>query len=413
MPAQDVQVMDAEPLKLGASANVRGKDYEVVAPLGQGSFGIVWAAKPKGEKQDAAEVALKEIFCKSQDELDRVVNEGYLLGVLSRLRGIGVKPSSINRMPTLVALQVDRLGFERWRVLIAMSKLPGEPLESYLERRTLPGTNSSTAEHCNFAEACSCAGELLVQLAPALYDVSACVYHRDVTPRNILVDELPGGGGRLIFSLVDFGLAVDAAMWRSDRSGGDLGGDGRYWPTSSWFAFGYGVQELEKHPTLRQEYRTCLDNHALGLSALRCLMELMPWPEAAEESPQSHEDEAAGLAAAMPKLNSLRSAWTQYWADARRFWQPVYDFFRVGGDFDALRASYVRKEVHAIISADLRAVRHALAEAREACSKAPLESGLARMPALFDALLLMVSPGLEHKGYKETQLDAEAKLDKY
>jgi len=90
-------------------------------------------------------------------------------------------------------------------------------------------------------------------------------------------------------------------------------------------------------------------------------------------------------------------AWQRYWSDARRFWQPVYDAFSEGGDFETLKAAYARAGVHRVISADLCALRAALCQARAACESAPPSSGLVGMPAFFDALLLMVRPGREQQ----------------
>jgi len=275
-------------------------------------------------------------------------------------------------------------------VRLVMSQVPGGALEQFLEaRRHAEKTRSVQTikeRRHQFAEACRYAGELLVQLAPTMEAFSNRVYHRDVTPRNILIEERNGACPN--FSLVDFGLAVNAAKWRSQEEGsGDLGGDGRYWPASAWFVFGFGTHALQRHPAMFHEYRTCLDVHSLGLTALRTLVEMLPHLESAADT--------AEIDVALPKLRALRAAWGRYWSDARRFWQPVYDAFRGSGDFEALRAAYVNAGVHRIICADLSAVRAALEDARHACRSMAPETGLAGMPALFDALLLMLQAARE------------------
>jgi len=175
-------------------------------------------------------------------------------------------------------------------------------------------------------------------------------------------------------------LAVDANKWRAGEPGaGDLGGDGRYWPASAWFVFCYGTRALEREALLCTEYRTNLDAHSLGLTALRVLVELLP----AEGGPSV-------VARAMLRL---RAAWQQYWRDAQQFWQPIFDAFRGAGDFNTVRASFIRARVHETVMDDLCALRSALCEVQQACSGLPLESGLAGMPALCEALLLMVQGG--------------------
>lgn len=382
---------------------IGGRLFRIGRPLGEGSFGAVWAA----EADDGSQAAVKEILCRSELELERAATEGQLLRLLDST-GMGIcspggEHTALNCFPSLVSSEATETGPRTWRVRLAMSRVPGAPLEQFLA--SAPQAWAGRDPRCQLAEACRYAGELLVQLAPALEHISSKVYHRDVSPRNILIKELARPGlhpqSQPSFGLVDFGLAVDGGQWRSDESSSDLGGDGRYWPASAWFVFGHGTRELSKHPDLRHEYRTCLDVHALGITALRCLMELTPGlPDMVLGAPPSTARARwdAGLGVAMPKLQVLWVAWQRYWSDARRFWQPVYDAFNEGGDFETLKAAYARAGVHRVISADLCALRAALCQARAACESAPPSSGLAGMPAFFDALLLMVRPGREQQG---------------
>jgi len=385
---------------------IGGRLFRIGGPLGEGSFGAVWAA----EADDGSQAAVKEIVCKSDLELERAATEGQLLRFLdSSAMGAcspGVRHTALSCLPSLVSSEAIETGTRTWRVRLAMSRVPGAPLEQFLA--AAPRTWAGREPRCQLAEACRYAGELLVQLAPALEHISSKVYHRDVSPRNILIKELtrPGPRGpqsQPSFGLVDFGLAVDGGRWRSDESSSDLAGDGRYWPASAWFVFGHGTRELSKHPDLRHEYRTCLDVHALGITALRCLMELTPGlPDMVLGASSAGWD--AGLGVAMPKLQVLWVAWQRYWSDARSFWQPVYDAFNQGGDFETLKAAYARAGVHQVISADLCALRAALFQARAACESAPPSSGLAGMPAFFDALLLMVRPGREQQAVNREEV---------
>jgi len=373
--------------------SIEGRRFCIKAQLGEGSFGAVWAA----ESDEGDEVAIKEVVGRSEPELQRASAEVKLLRLLGNSckmsRGAG-EHASVIHVPTLVASEVETAGHNPWRLRFAMTRIRGSPLEEFLETRRRLLADCET--RYQLAEACHFAGELLVQLAPTLERISSWVYHRDVSPRNILIDIDAGNNSlghrqpKLHFGLVDFGLAVDGIQWRSDESSNDLAGDGRYWAASAWFVFGHGTQELPRHPKLRHEYRTCLDVHALGISALRCFMELTPG--LTEHGCASQPETKDG---AMPKLRMLRSAWQRYWSDARRFWQPVYNAFKGGCDFEALKAAYARAGVHRVISTDLMAVRAALSEARTACEQAPRDAGFASLPAFFDALLLMVLPGRE------------------
>merc|ERR1712190_231492 len=94
-------------------------------------------------------------------------------------------------------------------------------------------------------------------------------------------------------------------------------------------------------------------------------------------------------------MQRLRAAWRQYWHDAQHLWQPIFDAFRGSGDFDVLRARFTRAKVHCVVSDDLCALREALREVQHACSGLPMETGLAGMPALCEALLLMVQAGCD------------------
>eukprot|EP00441_Pelagodinium_beii_P024386 CAMPEP_0197657636 /NCGR_PEP_ID=MMETSP1338-20131121/44749_1 /TAXON_ID=43686 ORGANISM="Pelagodinium beii, Strain RCC1491" /NCGR_SAMPLE_ID=MMETSP1338 /ASSEMBLY_ACC=CAM_ASM_000754 /LENGTH=487 /DNA_ID=CAMNT_0043234051 /DNA_START=52 /DNA_END=1515 /DNA_ORIENTATION=+ len=365
------------PTKLapGLLVKVNELSLEINELLGKGSFGTVWLATP-APISSMPRIALKELVCTTQDEVERAILEGHYLRKMSA----DTSKAAAGRVPELWAIEVERNEAEQsWLVRTAMTRLPGQALERKLTDTCPP--EGQDIRRC-FAEACCYAGQLLAQLAPALEAISECVYHRDVTTRNILVAE---EGLSLTFGLVDFGLAVDAAQWRSGAYTSDLGGDGRYWPVSAWFAFEHGAKALDRHPALQQEYRTCIDVYGLGMSALRCLLELLPaLPEDLQlEAMPSH---------ALKKLKALQDIWAEHWADMRRFWQPVYEIFLAGGCFDLLREEYREVGVHQKVSENLAVLRVAVREARQACQNAAPESGLAGMPALFDALLLMIQP---------------------
>ncbi|CAE8631691.1 unnamed protein product, partial [Polarella glacialis] len=287
------------PLKEGVAVQIDGKRFEISSPLGTGSYGIVWSAREEREGSGGGEtacgVAVKEILCQSQAELTNALFEGDLLFRLSAggssasssapfspnggARGPGPAGSSAfsprtpgtrtslcqvdaclsARIPSLVAQEAESLGPQKWRMRLAMSRIPGEPLVLLLHRQwhraasledTVPRGTAAEALRL-LAEPCRVASELLAQLGPALNELNLFAYHRDINPRNILVDGLSGQGlrGPISFGLVDFGMAVDARQWRGSGAVEDgawrhleVGGDCRYWPLSSWIMFLRGPQ---------------------------------------------------------------------------------------------------------------------------------------------------------------------------
>jgi len=230
----------------------------------------------------------------------------------------------------------------------------------------------------NLVLAARCVKDMITQLSPALEHLSTKAYHRDITPRNVLVEVR---SGRHEFGLVDFGLAVDSSKWREEMLTHDIGGDGHYWPTSSWFVLAHGAHHLESFPALQFEYETCLDLHALGISALRALMELWDSKQLAAQG-----DEVAWNQVA--KMLRLRLAWTRYWDDVARFWQPIFDSFACGGAdaLERLKTQYGYAGVHRVISADLCVVRAALLGVRDAAIIPDLR-------LVCEALLVMIRPG--------------------
>jgi len=382
LPAQQPQPaqLPQQPLGPGVVVPLAGRRFVITQPLGKGSFGVVWEARD----ERGSTVALKEIRCKSESDVARVKTEGRVLDVVRR--EVAAAGLAADLVPALVAMEVQRTEQKRWRVQLAMSLVPGAALETHLEaRRQEIKVQTDREPQEQFAEACLCAGQLLLQLAPVLDAFSTSVYHRDITPRNIQINHQDRAGGPS-FGLVDFGLAVDAVRWRAGEAGaGDLGGDGRYWPASSWYVFCFGTRALERDEWLRAEYRTSLDAHSLGLTALRCLVELLP--------------PCQGNSGVDRALQRLRAAWQQYWSDARRLWQPIFDAFRGSGNFDELRTQFTKAKAHLIVTEDLCALRQALRDLKRACGGLPVESGLAGMPALCEALLLMVQAGCADDAY--------------
>jgi len=361
---------------------VSGCPFVVTKSLGNGSFGTVWGARDI----NGGAVAVKEISCSSEEELRRVAAEAHLLRV-AREKVLATGGAEVaDRLPVLVASCTEVVAPQRWRVRIVMSEVHGRPVEEILawHQRSERLKSTITLQECcgRFDDACRFAVLLVTQLAPLLEAFSPKVCHRDVTPRNIQVAGIEAG--RPQFGLVDFGLAVDAEMWRKQDSS-ELGGDGRYWPPSAWFVFAHGMSKLKQHSSMEREFRRCLDAHSLGLTALRCLVEMLPNLDAVADAPK-----AGNLHDALRGLRDVERAWSRYWADARAAWQPIFEAFQGKGEFEALSADYARAGVHRIIGEDLRALRRSLLCSREACVGLSRETGLADMAALFDAILCLL-----------------------
>merc|ERR1719512_408075 len=88
------------------------------------------------------------------------------------------------------------------------------------------------------------------------------------------------------------------------------------------------------------------------------------------------------------KMMRLRLAWTRYWDNVARFWQPIFDSFAGGGAeaLEQLKTQYGLAGVHRVISADLCVQRAALMGVRDAAVIPDLR-------LICEALLVMIRPG--------------------
>lgn len=403
-----------------------------------GSYGVVWAAEAEG----CPKLAIKEIICSSHADLLNALFEGHLLRMFRVQSGLtlagprdggtgcsygsgeddeadntatptGALPGLI---PSLVASETVHLGPERWRVRLAMTRISGEPLDAFLERRLqqweLSKMEVSPSVLCEqFVEACQYSHELLSQLAPAFRFFCVMAYHRDVNTHNILIKHGETNGPR--FGLVDFGLAVDAQCWQREKGTSwtmsrpsrigqdgactwhhlDVGGDCRYWPTSAWVQFLWGWKELEARPALCFEYQALLDSHALGMTALQLVAEMLP-PVHPEPLHRHEKPLARGSAShVVTCIATLRRAWDAYWSVVSPLHDALMDTFHYGGDWDELKIACMEQNVHTTMMDHLRELRSSVQNAKEACMLAPPEMGIGGAQALFTTLLLLISLG--------------------
>mmetsp|Transcript_69625 Transcript_69625/g.123242 ORF Transcript_69625/g.123242 Transcript_69625/m.123242 type:complete len:1255 (-) Transcript_69625:124-3888(-) len=375
-------------LKEGVIVKIENMRFQISGALGTGSYGVVWSARQlenttEGDEGGRADVAIKEIHCRSEAELSNALFEGGLLlqlagGWSSNGNPSSPSPSSVAsaslslRIPSMVAQEADCVAAKEWRVRLAMSRIAGEPLVLLLQHRHLvlksQEPENSAAELLRLLqEPCRIASELLVQLGPALNDLSKIAYHRDVNPRNILVDGASRGSkGPTSFGLVDFGMAVDAHRWHgtAQEEGTwrylEVGGDCRYWPLSSWVMFMRGPQELAPGSALRTEYLTALDRHALGITALQVFMELVPpVPPTASGSIE--------ICRVLGAVQCIQDAWKHYWEDVSYFWHGLIECFQTNGDWTSLKTRCIEKGLDTTIAGRIVDMKLALSEAGSAC----------------------------------------------
>eukprot|EP00930_Biecheleria_cincta_P068835 TRINITY_DN56661_c0_g1_i1.p1 TRINITY_DN56661_c0_g1~~TRINITY_DN56661_c0_g1_i1.p1 ORF type:complete len:975 (-),score=110.77 TRINITY_DN56661_c0_g1_i1:137-3061(-) len=410
-------------LSAGAWLEIGGSLCQIKRPLGMGSFGAVWEAQ---RSCGGPTLAVKEILCQSHSDFLNALFEGHLLRSFATLQeeqkhgSASTLPKDAGcLLPSLVGHETSQLRPDLWRVRLAMTCLPGQPLDSFLrdwqkDLRTSPAADISKG----LAEACTFARELLLQLAPAFQDfISGLSYHRDVNAHNILIDvEKPSNWPR--YGLVDFGLAVDVQRWHCDQNQDtsrpsrvgadgastwhhlDVGGDCRYWPVSAWVQFLLGWTELESNPVLRSEYRTRLDMHSLGLTTLQVLCDMMPPPDSnAMSGKAAGTSHSAGLEAdAIRELYALQRAWDRYWSTVSPLHTRLMDTFHTGGDWDALKSDCLENAIHEAMATHLRGIRSSAVKARSACRRCQQRDGSARLNSdavagLLTALLLLIGSG--------------------
>lgn len=418
-------------LELNTDVVVRidGSKFQIMQPLGMGSYGMVWSALSEDSNK---EVAVKEILCRSQGELSIAHFEGTLLETLGRME-IGACKNG--RLPALVAQETHAFSAQKsWRVRLAMSRIPGIPLMILLEQhreykkalsdpssngnaesiepppffpeRSLPrleGETLFTALLRKLYDPCLYTKELIVQIFPTLERIAAVAYHRDINPRNILIDS-PKRPGPPNYGLVDFGMAVDAGQWRADARGNwntlEVGGDCRYWPVSAWVMFLHGPQELTPGSPWRIEYQTQLDIHALGITALQVFVELLPsMSDFASGSDGDDDGYPRTEYVLLDRVKALINAWAQYWEDAMDFWHCLIDCFTNNGDWNALKRACINHGVQDAITKDLTDLRTTLSDAASAfaaasdtSSPASLEASR-ELQAVFNAIRALISVG--------------------
>lgn len=351
-------------LQPGVEVSLGQYKFRILNLLGRGSFSAVWnAARLDG----GGEVAIKETLCRSQQELQDAENEARILQMVG---------SVALRISSFIACETMPLHSGTTSVRLAMAKVSGDTVGTFLQQRRKQWIGDSNFQ---FLEACSFTYELLAQLVPALDAISAVALHRDINTHNLLVSTACGSSVPQ-FSIIDFGLAVDVHSWPTQHTKVPVAGDCRYWPVSSWYIFAHGGPKLTEMPSLVMEYRTQLDLHALGITALQVFIDMLP---------------QQSVSAIPEEIRALKVAWDQYWQDASRLWEPLFHAFERKTDWMTLRQTYIANEAHNIIDKALGQLRRALCNARDAFAHVEPDC---KATVIFSVLAELISQGAKPLG---------------
>lgn len=367
-------------LEEGDTVCIDGSELHVLDKLGEGSFASVWRAFG-----DRGKVAIKEILCRTPEQLSTSLMERDILEKL----GKSCSTEGICTTPAILGSETSQgVESKMCRVRFAMTLLPGRQLDDFFgEQCRIPPTDPVDAYH-QFFDAYHYARQLLSQLVPACARLSAIGRHRDISPRNILIDTATDIWPN--FGLVDFGHAVNVEKWPKGLTSNNLAGDGRYWTVSAWYLFENGMKELEKDSDLYAEYVEHVDLHALGVTALETFVSMMPRLQNAEMECLSEDSKCADQV--LISLRKLQKAWEHYWFDVSKYFKAVFRSCQSCKPevLKLLQQAYKDAGVHKIIADNMRELCSALVELRQAYAQTPDRLEAENVPALLDALVLMI-----------------------
>jgi len=314
-----------------------GHTFEHVRQLGKGSFGVVWEVRETGkEASDAGgALALKGSKPSNQQMLEACLLEAEVIRRLCQ--ALPAEVLAAQRVPRYVAHCVSaRAGSGQagkdanlGRVLLAMSKLDGRPLDQWLygidENRMKsismaelldgPLPDSQLASR-DLAGAGAAAAALVLQMSPVFGSLAGIAYHRDVSAHNFLVRH---EAGTEQFALLDFGLAVRAPTWPKEYQARNISGDPRYFSPAAWMLMVYGHRYLEKHPdpSFLEQYKARLDHYSFGVLVLEVFFAL--WRGSETESDRGLEFSQ------LDALGRAQTAWRAFWSDSMGFFQLFHN----------------------------------------------------------------------------------------
>jgi len=265
-------------------------------------------------------------------ELQQAVFEASLLEKFQHLAtpAAGQGPPAM-RIPRFLGHSVEEQAGGGWRVRMAMSRVPGECLDSFLKRAPPPEEPTVALRRGVLL-----AAQLVRQLAPTLDRIAPHAWHRDVNSHNVLLGDAADGGKLIVggdpeeagrsasFWLIDFGLAVDAATWPTQWPTAYVAGDVRYWPPSSFAMSFYGPSAILGDEGMCTQYKTRLDVAGLGLTALEVLC---------STALSSKSENWGGVSSSW---TNLLEGWAKYWGEVTRWHTTIFHVFARGGDMTSL-----------------------------------------------------------------------------
>lgn len=345
---------DPDKYNAGTEVDIGPFRFRCTTVLGRGSFSEVWAGEVIDGPCIGAGVALKDLSCNTKSDLEQALLE---VSLLDRFKDL-VTPQSAQaapamRIPRYFSHRVDRRG-SAWRVRIAMERVPGESLDSWLKRPPPPGQDGPSSVR----RGCAIAIALIRQLGPTLEKVSHHCWHRDINSHNVLLSDAVDGGRllscpdvdetsrRASFWLIDFGLAVDSKTWEQNWPSADVAGDCRYWPPSSFFMSFCGPEDTAAKKEFCSQYKTKLDITGLGLTALEMLCST-----ALASRPSWGQDGLRG------SWQRLLDGWQTYREDVTRWHTMIFQVFVSGGDITPLYQQLAQEQVVDRVVAHIADVR--------------------------------------------------------
>jgi serine/threonine protein kinase len=197
----------------GLEVEIGEHRFRCLDVLGKGSYSEVWRGEVLKGGSGEKEVALKEVRCSSQVELQQAIFEVQVLLALERSASSSSHGRS--RVPRCISYKVDPCN-NGWKVRTSMTVVPGESLDVFIRHKVTPGVTRESATK----RAVLLSAKLLRDISPTLQLLAPIAWHRDVNSHNILIDTVRNDSTdvheieRLTsFWLIDFGLAVDSQSW--------------------------------------------------------------------------------------------------------------------------------------------------------------------------------------------------------
>jgi len=359
-------------LQVGSEVSIGHYTFRITDLLGRGNQGCVWAAT---QTDGSAQVAIKETLCNSESELVAAKREPVLMQAIVEEAS---RCCNILATPDVVACEIASTKSGAKAVRFAMTKIPGEPLSTFLHTFAQAASNANASFASRyFDEAHRFTLAMLSQLVAAFHSISAVALHRDISTENLIVS-VSKGVANPEFAIIDFGLAVQSEAWPTLMHKVSVVGNCHYWPPSAWFLFMCGGSELLAQEAMRMEYLTQLDLHSVGILGVQVLMEMLP---------------RSVLTYLPGEMLTLSRVWDQYWETIDCYNRQMHRAQSGEVSWSTLRQLYIAEGIHRIIDSTLARLHDALEKVSRHCETAALNSPLSIAGPLFKALTELISHG--------------------